>query len=251
MKARGLHLATMTLSRRDFGRKVLAGVAAGAVVGSGACGSVDGDAVAGGAGGTGGGAGGPGDTGGLNECTLYPRQAEGPFYLDLDSLRQDITEDKLGTALRLAVQVQDESCTRLKDLAVDVWHCDAGGVYSGFSDQVGGLDTTGMTFLRGTQVTDADGVAEFTTIYPGWYPGRTTHIHFKVHTSSTTEATSQIYFPEGVTSAIYGTSPYDARGQKDTANDADGIAAANPAPLAEVTGNASSGYVATIVVTVA
>lgn len=235
----------MTLSRREFGRKVLVGVAAGAVVGTSACGSDDGSAATGG---TGGGAGG---AGGVNGCTLYPRQAEGPFYLDLDSIRQDITEDKGGAALSLVVTVQDESCAPLKDLAVDVWHCDAAGVYSGFSGQLGGLDTTGMAFLRGTQLTDADGAAEFTTIYPGWYPGRTTHIHFKVHTSSTMEATSQIYFPETVTSEIYETSPYDARGQKDTANDADGIAVANPAPLAEVTGDAASGYVATIVVTVA
>lgn len=230
----------MTLSRRDFGRKVLVGAAAGAVVGTSACGSDGGGAASGG-----------GGTGGENGCTLYPRQAEGPFYLDLDSIRQDITEDKAGLAMSLIVRVQDEACTPLKDLAVDVWHCDAAGVYSGFEGQLGGLDTTGMTFLRGTQLTDADGAAEFTTIYPGWYPGRTTHIHFKVHTSSTMEATSQIYFPEDVTSEVYGSAPYDVRGPKDTANDADGIAVANPAPLAEVSGDAASGYVATIVVTVA
>jgi protocatechuate 3,4-dioxygenase beta subunit len=94
-------------------------------------------------------------------------------------------------------------------------------------------------------------VAAFETTYPGWYPGRTTHIHFKVHTSNNREATSQIYFPEDTTSQIYGTAPYDVRGQKDTPNSADGIAVASPPPLAEVTGNSASGYVATIVVTVA
>ena len=236
----------MAITRRDFGRKVLAGVAAGAVVGTGACGSDDGNAATGGTGGAG-----SAGSGGMNGCTLYPRQTEGPFYLDLDSIRQDITEDKAGAALNLVVKVQDASCAPLKDLAVDVWHCDAAGVYSGFPRQLGGLDTTGMTFLRGTQLTDADGLAEFMTIYPGWYPRRTTHIHFKVHTSSTTEAISQIYFPEDISRAIYETSPYDARGQKDTANDADAIAVANPTPLAEVTGDAGSGYVASIVVTVA
>jgi protocatechuate 3,4-dioxygenase beta subunit len=216
----------MALTRRDFGRNVLAGVAATTLVGNGACSSSDGSAMHAGSGGTTGG----GDGG--NECTLYPRQTEGPFYLDLDSLRRDITEGKAGMPLSVIVQVQSESCAPLKDVAVDLWQCDAAGVYSGFPGQLGGLDTTGETFLRGTQVTDADGVAEFDSIYPGWYPGRTTHIHFKVHTSSTTEATSQLYFPEDVTAGIYATVPYDARGPKDTPNAADGIAVANPAPLA-------------------
>lgn len=187
----------------------------------------------------------------MNSCTVYPQQTEGPFYLDLDLLRQDITEGKAGMPLDVVVQVQSADCVPLKDVAVDLWHCDADGVYSGFAGQLGGLDTTGQTFLRGTQVTDGDGIAAFQSIYPGWYPGRTTHIHFKVHTSSTLEATSQLYFPEDVTDAIYTTSPYDARGAKDTPNALDAIAVANPAPLAMVTGDESSGFVATIVVTVA
>lgn len=235
---------------------MLAGIAATSVAGAAGCGSSVGVAASGGAGGvagTGGaaGTGGTAGAGGANGCVVYPQQTEGPFYLDLDSLRRDITEGKAGAALRMVVQVQDAGCTPLRDLAVDLWHCDADGIYSGFPGQLGGLDTTGMTFLRGTQVTDADGTAEFETIYPGWYPGRTTHIHFKVHTSSSMEATSQIYFPEDVTADIYSAAPYDAHGQKDTPNSADGIAAANPAPLAAVTGDASSGYVAMIVVTVA
>jgi len=124
-------------------------------------------------------------------------------------------------------------------------------VYSGFPNQLGGLDTTGQAFLRGTQVTDEDGVAQFESIYPGWYPGRTTHIHFRIHTSSRTEATSQLYFPESATEEIYATSPYDVRGQKDTPNALDGIATANPAPLAVVTSNTSTGYIARILATVA
>jgi protocatechuate 3,4-dioxygenase beta subunit len=231
-------------SRRDFNRSVLAGIVGGAAAVTGACGSEENIAGTGGAGGLAG-------TGGTSACTLYPRQTEGPFYLDLDLLRRDITDGKLGAPLRLWFQVQNEDCTPLKDLAVDVWHCDAGGVYSGFAGQLGGLDTTGLKFLRGTQVTDADGAAEFETLYPGWYPGRTTHIHFKVHTSSTTEATSQLYFPEDVTAEVYATQPYELRGPKDTPNSGDGIAQNNPAPLAAVTGNASSGYVATLLVTVA
>jgi protocatechuate 3,4-dioxygenase beta subunit len=195
------------------------------------------------------GAGSGGDGG--NACTLYPEQTAGPFYLDLDLLRRDIREGKPGAPLSLIFRVQAEDCSPLKDLAVDVWHCDANGVYSGFPNQLGGIDTSGETFLRGTQVTDESGVAQFESIYPGWYPGRTTHIHFRVHTSSSVEATSQLYFPESVTEEIYASSPYDVRGPKDTPNALDGIATANPAPLAMITSNMSAGYVASILVTVA
>lgn len=239
----------MALTRRDFARKALAGVAATTLVGTGGCDTSSGGAA--GTGGTAGTAGTGGGTGGANTCTLYPEQTAGPFYLDLDQLRQDITEGKPGTSLRVAVKVQNEACEPLKDLAVDLWHCDAEGVYSGFSGQLGGVDTTGQTFLRGTQVTDPEGVAEFASIYPGWYPGRTTHIHFKVHTSSITEATSQLYFPEDVTEEIYGTAPYDMRGQKDTPNDLDGVTGGALPPLAMMSGDAELGYTATIVVAVA
>lgn len=232
----------MSLSRREFARRLLAGMAASSAPIGAACGSSVGAAESGG--------GGRGGAGGSSSCILYPRQTEGPFYLDLDSVRSDLTEGRAGMALRLRVEVQTEDCSPLRDLAVDVWHCDAAGVYSGFPGQLGGRDTTAETFLRGTQLTDANGIAEFETIYPGWYPGRTTHIHFKVHTSSTTEATSQIYFPEDVTSEVYGTGPYESRGQKDTTNSSDLIARSNPAPLAKLDGSLSSGYQATIVVTV-
>jgi len=240
----------MTLTRRDFGRSVLAGVAATTLVGSGACDS-EGNGGTGGSGGTGGTGGGTGGSGGANACTVYPQQTAGPFYLDLDQLRGDITEGKSGAPLRVVVQMQSEACAPLKDLAVDLWHCDADGVYSGFPGQLGDLDTTGQTFLRGTQVTDANGIAQFESIYPGWYPGRTTHIHFKVHTSSVTEATSQLYFPEDATAEIYTIPPYDTRGQKDTPNDLDGVTGGALPPLAMITGDATAGYVATIVVIVA
>ncbi len=241
----------MTLTRRDFGRNMLAGLTASTLLGTGACGT---DEAAGSDAGTGGTAGSDAGTGGSdggNLCTVYPQQTEGPYYLDLDMLRRDITEGKPGKALRVVVQVQDEACAPLKDIAVDLWHCDADGVYSGFPGQLGNLDTSGQTFLRGTQVTDAEGIAEFDSIYPGWYPGRTTHIHFKVHTSSLTEATSQLYFPEQTTTAIYATSPYDARGQKDTPNDLDSVAGGALPPLAMISGDAGAGFVATILVTVA
>jgi protocatechuate 3,4-dioxygenase beta subunit len=135
-------------------------------------------------------------------------------------------------------------------VAVDVWHCDADGVYGGFPGQLGGLDTSGQKFLRGTQVTDGDGSVVFKTIYPGWYPGRTTHIHFKVHPTATTEATSQLYFPEEVTAAVYRAAPYDTHGQKNTSNAADATAhTPDFPPLLTMSGDAT-GYVAKIVISV-
>src|SRR5262249_7014575 len=102
------------------------------------------------------GGGGTGGTGGeAGTWQGYPQQTEGPFYLDLDLVRSDITEGKPGTKMSLEIKVQSSDCTPLEGVAVDVWHCDADGIYSGFPNQLGGLDTTGLKFLRGTQITDA------------------------------------------------------------------------------------------------
>ena len=103
---------------------------------------------------------------------LSPEQTEGPYHIDLDEVRGDITEDREGAPLRLRIEVLDaDLCAPLQDAAVEVWHADAAGAYSG----VGSF--AGETFLRGTRMTGADGVAEFRTIYPGWYPGRAVHVH--------------------------------------------------------------------------
>ena len=243
------------MRRREF----VAGVTAAALLP--ACGGDDEASGAGGSAGTGGsggssgsgGASGSGGTAGSGgSCTLYPKQTEGPFYLDDDLVRADITEGKPGTPMKLRVRaVAAGTCAPLAGVAVDVWQCDAGGVYSGFPGQLGGLDTTGQTFLRGTQITDADGWAAFDSIYPGWYPGRTTHIHFKVRPTATTEATSQLYFPEDVTTAVYQTPPYDARGQKNTSNAADGIAQTGGFPPTVIVTQTSTGYDAELTVAVA
>lgn len=186
---------------------------------------------------------------GPGTCTLYPQQTEGPYYVDGDMLRADLREDREGTLLVLELQVlRADGCTPLANAAVDVWHCDAAGVYSGFQGQLGGLNTTGQIFLRGTQLTGADGRVQFTTIYPGWYPGRTTHIHFKVHLSPTEEVTSQLYFPEDLNRQVYETDPYAEHGQKDTSNLADGFAGS--APLLAVT-STLLGYAASMAITVA
>ena len=142
---------------------------------------------------------------------------------DGGKVRRDITEGKPGTPLLVTLHlVEAGSCAPIRDAVVDIWHTDAAGRYSGFRGQDGdGVDTLGETFLRGTQITDADGLAEFETIYPGWYPGRTVHIHFKVYTSERTLVTSQMYFPDDVTDAVYLSEPYSARGPRRTTNESD------------------------------
>jgi protocatechuate 3,4-dioxygenase beta subunit len=140
------------------------------------------------------------------------------------------------------------ACAPLANVAVDIWHCDAEGVYSGYQGQLGGLDTRGEVFLRGTQVSSSDGRVRFQTIYPGWYPGRTTHIHFKVHLPGNREATSQLYFEEALNTEVYASDPYAAHGQKDTSNAADGFAGS--APITPVVRNAQ-GYAGSLILTVA
>lgn len=193
-----------------------------------------------------------GVAGGSGTCTVYPQETEGPFYQDLDLLRSDIREDRTGTELQLEITViRASDCTPLQQVVVDIWQCDADGVYSGFTGQLGGLDTTGMKWLRGTQITNADGIVNFITIYPGWYPGRTTHIHFKVHFTPTSESISQMYFPEDLTSEVYAVAPYLAHGPKDTTNDADAFAHAGGFPGLLTIAPSTNGYAAKLTIAVA
>jgi protocatechuate 3,4-dioxygenase beta subunit len=151
-------------------------------------------------------------------CTLTPEQTEGPYYFDADSIRSDIREDREGTLLRLAVRVRDAgSCEPIENAVVDIWHCDAGGVYSGFESG------QGERFLRGAQATNADGIAQFRTVYPGWYQGRTVHIHAKVHLDNSTALTTQLYFDDELTDSVHAKAPYSDAGQRDQRNDSDGI----------------------------
>lgn len=145
---------------------------------------------------------------------------------------RDISENRPGVPLDLQLRVVDaDSCAPIPDATIDVRHADAGGLYSAFSGQGddANIDNTGQTFLRGTQMTDVDGSVMFSTIYPGWYRGRTTHIHIKVHFDNNTRVTSQLYFPDEVTAAAYATDAYRDRGPKDTLNETDDFSAANPA----------------------
>jgi len=163
-------------------------------------------------------------------CIVTPEQTEGPFFVDEQLDRSDITSDppngsvSAGVPLTLnirAFRVQNGACTPLSGATIDVWHCDADGIYS----DVG--DATGKKFLRGSQTTDDNGAVTFATIYPGWYQGRTVHIHFKLRTfdgtSTTHEFTSQLYFDDATSDEVYAQAPYNTRGDRTTRNSNDNI----------------------------
>lgn len=188
-------------------------------------------------------------------CVMTTEETQGPYWFDIDDIRQDIREDRPGLQLDLALRVQDlAECTAdpaaggVANAVVEIWHCDAGGEYSGFgsdspappggpdagfthsngSYSVGNGESTpsdDATFLRGAQTTGPDGVVRFTTIFPGWYPGRAVHVHVKVHVDKRTVLTTQLYFDDDFTDGIYAsTDPYSARGRtRDTRNSSDGI----------------------------
>ncbi|MGY4394434.1 intradiol ring-cleavage dioxygenase [Streptomyces sp. TE12347] len=145
----------------------------------------------------------PSPGGSTPACVLAVKAGAGPYYLDLDRVRSDITEGREGVPFRLdltVVRVSD-GCWPVKDAAVDIWHADASGAYS----------TGGSTFLRGTQVTDGAGRGTFRTIVPGWYAGLAPHIHFKVRPDRRTETTSQFFFPEDLLVQVYARPPYTER----------------------------------------
>jgi protocatechuate 3,4-dioxygenase beta subunit len=168
-------------------------------------------------------------------CTLTPQQTEGPYFVDEKLNRSDLRSDpsdgsvKEGVPLRLTLRVFDvggSACTPLAGAIVDVWHCDALGIYSDVRDPSFG-STLGKKFLRGYQQTDAQGAVTFTTIYPGWYQGRAVHIHFKVRTDPNArtgrELTSQLYFDDALSDQIFAQPPYSQKGQNRLRNSGDGI----------------------------
>ena len=167
-------------------------------------------------------------------CVARPEMTAGPFYVDTELERSDIRlalsdgAPTPGALLELyfnVFQLRGQACTPLAGAVVDVWHCDAAGRYSGVSDRRG--NTEDQKFLRGYQLTDEAGRAHFTTIYPGWYPGRTVHIHFTVRSAEGAETpftfTSQLFFDDTLTDAVHGKEPYTAAGPRDRRNADDGI----------------------------
>jgi protocatechuate 3,4-dioxygenase beta subunit len=164
------------------------------------------------------------------DCVLTPGQEEGPFYIDLAQVRQDIVESRPGVPLALALAVVDsETCEPIRDAAVDIWHCDALGVYSGESLE----GSEGETYLRGIQLTDGSGLAEFATIYPGQYPGRTTHIHLKVriggrrsdgtYSGGHVSHTGQLFTSDRRDAEVFALAPYNRNPAEVLPRDADGI----------------------------
>jgi protocatechuate 3,4-dioxygenase beta subunit len=163
------------------------------------------------------GAGPAGVASGAVTCVLAPEQTEGPYHLEDHRVRRNIVEGKPGTPLTLRLTVVDAStCRAIKGAAVDIWHCDAAGAYSGVQ---GDTDT----FLRGIQRTDAKGLALFRTVYPGWYPGRTVHVHVKVALGGNVVHTGQLYFSDAVTDSVYRRAPYNRRPNRSPRNAGDSI----------------------------
>lgn len=194
----------------------------------------------------------------LPACIVRPAQTEGPYFVDERLLRSDIRSDptdgsvKAGTPLRLRFQVsrmEGAACAPLAGAWVDVWQCDALGVYAGVTDTNGLFETRGQKFLRGYQVTDAAGTAEFVTIYPGWYPGRCVHVHFKIRTDPAArrgyEFASQLYFDDTLTDRVHAAAPYAEKGSGRRRNEQDGIFRSGGSQLLVDLGPRSDGYAGT------
>ena len=165
-------------------------------------------------------------------CVVRPRHIEGPFFVETGLNRSDIRMDprsglvKSGVPLRLTFRVthlNGSRCLPLSGAQVDVWQCDAEGLYSDTSDWQ--ASTVGQKFLRGYQMTDRKGIAAFTTIFPGWYPNRAVHIHFKIRADDgprqRKEFTSQIYFEDDLTDVIHAQPAYASHGRRKTRNNRD------------------------------
>jgi protocatechuate 3,4-dioxygenase beta subunit len=183
-----------------------------------------------------------------NTCGETPEETAGPYpdttnmVGDASTYRSDVREDRQGVPLTVMLTVVDVAagCAPVPGAHVEIWHCDADGVYSEYGAGVG------ATFLRGVQTTDASGKVTFTTIYPGWYQGRATHIHIQVYDGTTVTKTTQLAFPEEVNQVVYGGgSPYYTKGQNPTSNASDMVFSdGDTLELAATSGTIASGYTA-------
>jgi protocatechuate 3,4-dioxygenase beta subunit len=167
---------------------------------------------------------------GADVCVLTPEVTQGPFYFDPGLVRADITEGRPGVPIAVRLQVVDATCRPQPGARVDIWHCDARGHYSNYPGpgevRERAASAQRETFLRGTQMADERGLVTFASIYPGWYPGRTPHIHFKVFLDNDTVLTGQLFFPDALSEFIYrNVPPYaDRAARRDVLNDGDFLA---------------------------
>lgn len=192
----------------------------------------------------------------VSGCVARPQMTAGPYFVEGALERTDIRPDpatgevSAGKPLELAFRVSritESACVPLAGAIVDVWQCDALGVYSDVADP--SLDTRGRKFLRGWQATDAEGLARFTTVYPGWYPGRAVHIHFKVRSAPEAdpgfEFTSQLFFDETLTDRVHAGEPYRQHGPRNRRNEDDGIFRRGGSELLLALEASGSGYAGT------
>ncbi|MFI0961938.1 intradiol ring-cleavage dioxygenase [Streptomyces sp. NPDC021080] len=195
-------------------------------------------------------------------CTLTKEMTEGPYYLDGQLVRSDVTEGKAGAPLKLVLTVVDAACAPVGNALVEIWHCDALGEYSGYVGNNGHSEADDGTFLRGGVLTNTSGVANITTIYPGWYRGRCVHIHVKVHTGVTLTSdgsftggqelhTGQLFFSETITTAMAKVSPYSTNKVTRTTLTQDSVydgggASSGLLTLTALGSTASAGYTGTL-----
>ncbi len=191
----------------------------------------------------------------LSACTVcrpWAEQDEGPYHRDRQPERRDVTEDREGVPVELGIRLARVGGEAVVDGVVEIWQCDALGRYSGFPPPNDGSVVTAataprgtyledQTFLRGRQRTDRNGMVELRTIHPGWYPGRTVHIHLMVHTGDR-RFTSQLYFPEDVNEVVLAKPPYAERPGRDTFNDTDGIFSTGGEPAVLDVHQTGNGY---------
>ena len=200
---------------------------------------------------------------GAGKCAIIPEETAGPFGIDFSEnrkyFRREIAEGRPGIPLDLSLTVTNanDGCSPIANARVDVWHCDRDGVYSGFSSQPDGVDARGETFCRGIQLSDAEDRVEFRTIYPGWYPGRVTHIHLQAFLNNGLVATSQLVFPDAVNEAVYKNDAYPrGRNGRIPTNASDWIISTPPGPMdlqtaTTLPNDETGGYSASLLVPIA
>jgi protocatechuate 3,4-dioxygenase beta subunit len=198
-----------------------------------------------------------GGTGTTNSsaCVVSPEETIGP-YPDITGMlnnpafnRRDVTEGRAGTPLTLNLKVVNvkAGCAAVANAAIEIWQCDAAGNYSEYSQP--GFNGVGQTFLRGVQTTDSAGAVSFSTIYPGWYNGRATHIHVDVYINAQRVKVTQIAFPENISAQVYAQGVYASKGQNTTTNTRDNVFSDGVNDeLATVSGSAASGLTATLTI---